>query len=54
LKYVYANKSDKLKLLEKGNTCPTKTGGGLDTLKLMELECEYGKCKDITPAPPEE
>lgn len=41
LKYVYANMSNKLKIFEKGDTCPT------DISNLLELDCFEGKCKDV-------
>lgn len=50
LKYVYANKSGKMKLIKKGDTCPPKTGGGFDTDNIMELNCTEGKCKTVAPA----
>jgi len=43
LKYVYANKDAKMKLLEKGDTCP-KSNGALDETKILELNCVNSKC----------
>jgi hypothetical protein len=43
LKYVYANKDAKMKLLEKGDTCP-KSNSALDETKILELNCVNSKC----------
>lgn len=53
LKYIYANKIENYKIMEKTstNTCPTKTGGDgkamIDNSKIIEYECINGKCKEI-------
>ncbi|ORY32027.1 hypothetical protein LY90DRAFT_626702 [Neocallimastix californiae] len=41
--YVYANKDAKMKLLEKGDTCP-KSNSALDQTKILELNCVNSKC----------